>query len=281
MDWIGPGYFETVGTEILRGRGITDRDRRGGETVAVINDNLANTLEQFGEVVGMCVLVDDQVRTGGCTRIVGVAENQRTTWLESDVDPAVYLAHAQADDRMLSWQRHLLIRTGTDQTPVARNVRAALQSLRPDLPYVSVQPLEDRIRHEVVPYRIGATLFTLFAGLALALAAVGLYGMLGYFIAERRPELGIRRALGAQARDVVGFVIGQGMAPVIFGLVVGLAAAFTAVPLLQAMLFGVTGRDPATFALVAAFLSTVALVASYMPARRATKVEPMITVRAE
>jgi predicted permease len=281
MEWIGPAYFETVGTEILRGRGITDGDRRGGEPVAVINESLATTLGRFGDVVGMCVVVQDQVRTGGCTRIVGVAETQRTAWLESAVDAAVYLAHAQ-DSAIQYWGgEHLLIRTAKDQTRVARQVRAALQSLQPDLPYVNVQPLEERIRADVLPYRLGATLFTLFAGLALGLAAVGLYGMLGYFIAERRPELGVRRALGAQTRDVVRFVIGQGMAPVIVGLVVGLAAAFTAVPLLQAMLFGVTGRDPATFALVAAFLSLVALVSSYLPARRATKVEPMITVRAE
>jgi putative ABC transport system permease protein len=133
----------------------------------------------------------------------------------------------------------------------------------------------------VLPYRLSATLFTLFAVLALTLAAVGLYGMLGYFIAERRPELGIRKSLGADGADVVRLVVGQGMRPVLVGLGVGLGAAYAGVHLLQALLFGVASRDLATFVLVAGFLSAVALVASYIPARRAATVDPMIALRAE
>lgn len=281
MNWVGPDYFTTVGTQILQGRAMTDQDERGSEPVAMVNENLAAVLRRFGDVVGMCITVREQELSGGCTRIVGVAANQRFDYLDAGVDPAIYLAHAQ-DPQALPWEgTRLVIRTSVDPSRVADEVRSVLQNLRPDLPYVSVQPLEQRIRPVVLPYRLGATLFTLFAVLALTLAAVGLYGMLGYFIAERRPELGIRKSLGADGRDVVRLVVGQGMRPVLVGLVLGLGAAYAGVRLLQAMLFGVTGRDPATFLLVAGFLSVVALAASYIPARRAANVDPMIALRAE
>lgn len=281
MDWVGARYFQTVGTAILQGSGITEQHVPGTEAVAVVNETLASELMPLGEVLGMCVAVGEQIRSGGCTRVVGIAENQRSQYLEGDVDPALYLAREQ-DPEALPWAGTvLLVRTSGDASVIAGDVRSAVQSMHPGLPFVSIQPLDQRIRADLLPYRVGATLFALFAGLALLLAAVGLYGMLGYSIAERRPELGIRKSLGAAGGDVVRFLIVRGMRPVIFGLVLGLVAAYAGARLLEAMLYDITAREPTTFILVAVFLGVVGLIAIYLPARQAASVDPMVTLRAE
>ena len=158
-------------------------------------------------------------------------------------------------------------------------MRAALQSLRSDLPFVSVQPLTESIRGDVLPFRLGATLFSLFGALALVLAAVGLYGVLGYFVTERAPEIGIRRSLGAPVGSVVRLVMRQGMVPVGVGLVLGLAAAFAGTRYLASLLFGVEARDPVSFVGAAAFLVRVALLATLLPAWRAARIDPMVALR--
>jgi putative ABC transport system permease protein len=147
------------------------------------------------------------------------------------------------------------------------------------LPFVSVEPLTESFRSDVLPYRLGATLFSLFGVLALVLAAVGLYGVLGYFVTERAPEIGIRRSLGAPAGSVVRLVMRQGMMPVGVGLVLGLAAAFTGTRYLASLLFGVEARDPVSFVSAAAFLLCVALLATLLPARRAARIDPITTLR--
>lgn len=281
VNWVGPGYFETVGTALIRGRGIAEGDGTRGEPVAVINNALARLIAADGEALGVCLAVGEQVRTGGCTRVVGVAENQRTSLLDADVAPVVYLARDRSPDA-LSWGGpHLLVRGRTGEAALAGQVRSAVQSLRRNLPYVTVEPLATRLRPQLLPYQLGATLFSLFGILALTLAAVGLYGVLGYFVAERRPELGIRRSLGARETEVVRLVVRQGIGPVAAGLALGLAAAYVGMRVLQGMLFGVSARDPLTFVGVAAFMVAVALLASYLPAKRAARVDPMIALRAE
>jgi ABC-type antimicrobial peptide transport system permease subunit len=151
----------------------------------------------------------------------------------------------------------------------------------PRLPFVAVESLASVIRPEILPYRLGASLFGLFGVLALILAGVGLYGSLGYFVAERRPEIGIRRSLGAEERHVVGLVLREGMLPVVGGLAVGLVAAAAGVRLVESLLFGVAARDLASFVAAAFFLTCVAAAASYLPARRAARVDPMVALRAQ
>jgi ABC-type antimicrobial peptide transport system permease subunit len=158
-------------------------------------------------------------------------------------------------------------------------VRVALQSLRSDLPFVSVEPLAESIRSDVLPFRLGATLFSLFGALAILLAAVGLYGVLGYFVAERAHEIGIRRSLGAPVSSVVRLVMEQGIVPVGVGLVLGLVAAFAGTRYLESLLFGVDARDPASFGGAAAFLVCVALLAMLLPAWRAARVDAMVALR--
>lgn len=278
MNWVSSGYFAIVGTQVLRGREITAADRTG-DPVAVVNESFVRLLPGGSEPVGSCISVGAQTRTGECTRIVGVVENQRRDFLEESFAPVVYLSREQDPDAISWGGPTLVVRTRGDARRVAGQLRAALQGLDPRLPFVSVEPLSEVIRPALLPYRLGATLFTLFGLLALALAGVGLYGVLGYFVAERRPEIGIRRALGAKEHDVARLVVREGMLPVVAGLAVGLAAAIAGARVLEALLFGVTARDPVSFGTAALFLCGVALLASYIPARRAARVDPMVALR--
>lgn len=282
INWVGAGYFATAGTRLLRGREFNDLDRPGNEPVAVINEWMARVLAPGGDPLGRCIAIGAQVEDGGCTRIVGIVETGRHRYLDDATIPMIYLPRDRDPIATPSWGGPaLLVRTHDDPVKVAGAVRAAVQTIAPDLPYVNVRPLEDVIRPAVLPYRLGATLFGLFGVLALLIAAVGLCGVLGYFVAERTAEIGIRRSLGAQERNVISLVVRQGMAPVAIGLGLGLAIAFAGGRLLDSLLFDVPPRDPLTFITVAVLLTAVALVASYLPARRAARVDPMIALRAE
>lgn len=277
VDWVSPGYFSTVGTGVLQGRPIGPGDGTG-EPVAVVNESLARLLASGPDPLGACLEIDGQP---GCTRVVGVAGNQRTQLLESDVKPFVYLPRDR-DPTSVQWGGpNLVVRTRGEAADLAGEVRSTLQGLDPRLPFVAVEALSSIVRPELLPYRLGAILFTLFGVLALVLAAVGLYGVLGYFIAERRPEIGIRRSLGAGEAQVIRLVLSEGIGPVAVGLVGGLLAALTGARVVEALLFGVEARDPLSFGAAAAFLFAVALVASYLPARRAARVDPMEALRAE
>ena len=217
----GPGYFEAAGTRLLRGRTFQATDRRGGEPVAVVNDAMARMIAPDGDALGLCVPFDRQVRRGGCSRIVGVVESERRFYLDDKPQPRVFLAWAQSPNAVPFGTPSLIVRT-LDPARDAAAVRAAVQGLRSDLPFVSVEPLAERIRGAVLPFRLGAILFSLFGALALVLTAVGLYGVLGYFVTERAPEIGIRRSLGAPVSSVVTLVVRQGMMPVGVGVVLGL-----------------------------------------------------------
>jgi putative ABC transport system permease protein len=281
VEWAGPGYFETVGTRILEGRGFADYDRDGPGPVAVINEALARLIASGGDVVGLCVPLGNQAERGVCTQIIGVAQNHRRRFLDEAENPVIFLARDRSPNA-LSWGGPVLIvRTRVQDAATTAQLRAAVQGVRPDLPYVHVQALEERIRTEVLPYRLGATLFTLFGALALALAAVGLYGVLSYYVTERAAEIGIRRSLGATDAAVIGLLARQGMAPVAAGLVLGLAIAAAGTTLLASLIFGISAHDPAAFAGAALFLVLVALAATVLPARRATAVDPMVALRAE
>lgn len=274
----GSGFFRTIGTQVLDGREFVLADARG-EPAAVINERMARAVAPAGRAVNLCVALGAQVEEGGCTRIVGVVENYRHRYLrEADV-PMVFLPR-ERDPAAISWGGPaLMVRTRGDAADAVATVRSAVQELRPALPYVAVEPLEEAVRADVLPYRLGATLFTLFGALALILAAVGLYGVLSYFVTERTPEIGIRRSLGAPAGRVVRLVVGQGFIPVTGGLAVGLAAAWGGTRFITSLLFGVQAQDPLAFIAAVAFLMGVAGLAMLAPARRAARVDPMIALR--
>jgi predicted permease len=279
VNLVGAGYFRTAGTRLLRGREIAQTDR--GEPVAVVNEALARLMADDGNAVGACASFGPQVEAGGCTRIVGVVETQRSQYLEPADRPLVFLSWTQAPDAIAFGIPAVLIRTHGEPSAQLTAVRSALQGLRNDLPYVAVRPLAENVRNVLLPFRLGAMLFTVFGMLALAISGVGLYGVLAYFVSERAPEIGVRRSLGAPVHSVVGLVIGQGLIPVGIGLLIGLSVAFGATRYLESLLFGIEPRDPMSFAAAATFLVCVAIVATLLPAWRAARVDPMTALRAE
>jgi len=283
LNLAGADYFETAGTRILRGRGISEIDRAHTERVAVVDEPLARLIAEDGNVVGSCVPFHRQVSSGGCTRIVGVVERQRRSFLEpeSEALPTVFFARAQGPDDISFGVPAFLIRTRGIAAPQADSIHAALQTLQPDLPYVMVTPLAETIRSEVRPFRLGATLFSMFSTLALVLACVGLCGVLGYFVSERTPEIGIRRSLGAPARSIVALVIRQGLVPVVIGIVLGLATAVAGTRYIASLLYGTDPRDLSSFGTASVMLFVVALLAILIPAWRAARIDPIVALRSE
>jgi predicted permease len=277
---VGAGYFETVGTRLLLGRGINATDVRGSELVAVVNESMARLMADNGDVVGRCIPLNRQVRIGGCTRIVGVVEDQQGWFLSPMIRPRIFKAWAQGPDVVPSvfGPPTIVVRAAGDPHRIAAAVQTAIQGLRSDLPFVSVDLPIDSIG---TSYRLGATLFGAFAVLALVLAAVGLYGVLGYFVTERTPEIAIRRALGATPRTVIGLVIRQGFALIAFGLALGVGIAFIGGRALASLLFGITTHDPLSFAAATIALLVVALLATILPALRAMRIDPVAALRRE
>jgi putative ABC transport system permease protein len=275
----GAGYFANAGQRLLAGREFEARDATG-EPVVIVNERFARELADTPEgALGLCLQVYEQVRDGGCSRIVGVVANQRRNLLEAATAPMLFTPRERAPDQIGWGGPTLIIRVDRKPKDAAPLIRSAVQAVRPELPYVIAQPLEEMVRQDVQPYRLGATLFSLFGGLALILAAIGLYGVLGYFVAERTHEIGIRRSLGAPAGGIVGLVVRQAMPPVLAGLVVGLGLALFGSRHVEALLFGIQPRDPVAFLAAVAFLLLIALVATVVPARRALRVAPMVALR--
>lgn len=281
LDLVGVGYFATVGTPLLRGRVFTDADA-AGEPVGVVNEMMARYLAPGGNAIGNCYpLADQALEKKGCTRIIGVVGNQRHRFLSEPNVPMVFLPRERNPD-LISWGTpSMMIRLQIGAKLPPERIRTAVQSLRADLPYVSVQPLRELVAHAVLPFQLGATLFSLFGCIAVILAAVGLYGVLVYFVTERTLEIGIRRSLGADARSVLSLVLRQAMVPVAIGLLAGLAASLGGTRFLASLLFGVTARDPISFVSASALLIVVATVAALIPARRAARVDPVIAMRAD
>jgi predicted permease len=283
LNVVGAGYFETIGARALRGRDIEASDSAGTEPIAVVNEPMARLMADDANVVGLCVPIGRQVRRGGCTRIVGVVQGQRRRYLETAVTPTIFEARAQDHDAIPFGTPSILVRTAGEPGQYVEAVRRAVAGVRDDLPYVDVRPLADTddVRSGVLPFRLGATLFTLFGLLALVLAAVGLYGMLGYFVTERTPEIGIRRALGAPRVAVVALVLRQGLVPVGTGLAAGLIIAAASVRYLASQLFGIAPLDAVSFASAVVFLLFVAFIATLLPAGRAARVDPAVALRRE
>jgi predicted permease len=273
---ISPGYFEAMRTRILRGRGITDADdREGVQPVMVVSQSMAGKLWPGRDALGQCVKVGTD--TAPCSTVVGIAEDIRRGSFDKDEGLQYYVPIAQRDARAGG----LFVRTRRDAREEAERVRRELQRLMPGISYVSAQPLRDILDQNVRAWQLGATMFTIFGGLGLLLAAVGLYAVVAYTTAQRTHELGVRIALGAQAGDVVRLVVAGGLRVAAFGVAIGAAAAIVAGRFVTPLLFKTSPKDPAVFALVTITLLTTAVVASLVPAWRATRVDPNVALRTE
>ena len=272
---VSPGYFEAMGTRILRGRAITDADRHGAPLVIVVSRAMAAKLWPGQEPLGRCVKVGaDSVP---CSTVVGVAESIRRGSLDEDAGLQYYVSIEQGQEDVGG----LFVRTRGDARRAAERIRRELQRVMPGISYVAARPLQDAIDQNVRAWQLGATMFTIFGGLGLLLAAVGLFAVMAYTTAQRTHELGVRIALGAQRGDVVRLVVAGALRVAVLGVALGGVAALLAGRFIAPLLFETSPRDPSVFAAVTVTLLGTVALASMIPARRATRVDPSVALRAE
>jgi putative ABC transport system permease protein len=274
---VSPGYLEVMGLRLRRGRFIEARDVDGAGNVAVINTEFARRFIPEGqEALGKRVTFGNPADPAATWRtIVGVVDLVAQEGLDAKPYPQIYLPIAQAPQRGV----YLSVRTEGEPLALVPGLREALRRVDAELPMNDVRTMQNRVDENIAAPRISVIVLTAFAGLALVLAAIGIYGVLAYAVAQRTREIGIRMALGANAGNVRRLIVRQGMTPAIVGLAVGLAGAYLSTGLMERLLYGVAPRDPATFVAVALFLGAVAFFASYIPARRATQVAPTEALR--
>jgi predicted permease len=269
-------YFPTMGTRVLRGRGFSPDDRDGAPRVAVVSEGMANALWPGRDAIGQCMRVNAD--TMPCTTVVGIAEDAVQNSLTSNQWFRYYLPLEQYRP---AGGFALMVRTRGEPASFAEPVRKALQQVMPGQSYVAARPLKELIDGRQRSWRMGATMFVAFGGLALVVAAIGLYAVIGYNVAQRMHEMGVRIALGARAPDVVRLIVGQGVGFAVAGVVCGCVLAWFAARYVQPLLFQQSATDPAVFAGVAVLLILVATLASLVPAVRATRADPNSTLRAE
>jgi predicted permease len=278
-DFAGPGYFATLGVAITQGRAFTEDDREGSAPVAIVNETLAKRLWGGAPAIGKCIRAG-MAPSSPCAEVVGVASDARYADITSPPGPFFYRPLAQRP-RMGPPMTALHVRAEGDPAVLAGALRRELQGLDPEVQFVNVQPMTDLIRPQTLPWRIGTLVFTLFGGLGMLLAAVGLYGVLSFLVAQRTREMGVRMALGAQRQDVLTLVLGQGARLIGVGVAVGMIGAALAAQLFASMMYGVSALDPLVYGATAVLLMTIGLIATYVPARRATRVDPVVALRAD
>jgi predicted permease len=276
---VGPDYFRTLGLEILRGRALDGRDVAGAAKTAVVDETLAAMLFPGQEAVGRTFAFwpPDEAARAEPYEVVGVARAARYDRIFEEPRSQVYTSLAQEREHAST----LLLRHRGDAAAVATAVRTAARAVDPGLPPPRLGAMAERIRRQLAPQRLGAAFLGLFAVVALVLTAVGLYGLLAYAVLLRRAEIGVRMALGAEPRHILGLVLGRAVRIVLAGLAAGLPLALASGRLLARLLHGVRAADPARLLLSAAMLIAVALVACYLPARRAAAIDPTRALRCE
>ncbi len=273
---VSAGYHELMGIPLLEGRGFTEGDRKGAPGVAVVNEAFVRRFFPNGSAVGRRVSLGIGEPW---MEIVGVTRNVKNLALQlGEADPQLDLPVAQ---HHLSNPQRMLVRTRRDTANLLTSVRREVRAFDPGLAFFKTTTLKDDLLASIGTPRMHAVLISLFGAVALVLAAVGLYGVIAYSVAHRTREIGIRMALGAQAGDVLKLVMREGGTLIAVGLSIGMAAAWGATRLIAGHLYGVSPTDPLTFAAIALLLIIVTLLACWIPARRATKVDPMIALRYE
>ena len=266
------GYFAAMGTPV-HGRAFTPADR--GSPVAIVNETMARLLWPGESAIGKCFLVGSDKR---CAGIIGVVPDARRFNAVEDASMHFYVPFTDDSSEFIT---ALVVRARGRPQDLVAPVRAALQQTAANLPYAAVTPLADLVAPSIRPWRLGTTMFGVFAGLALVLAAVGLYGVLSYTVAQRSHEIGIRMAMGARRGNVLGLMVGQGVKIAALGAGIGAVAALAGGRVLSSLLYGVSPRDPLVLLGAAVIPLVVAAIASYVPARRAAKVDPVVALRYE
>ena len=275
-------YFQTIGARAVSGRNFTRQDDQDHPGVVIVNESFARKYFPHETALGQRLQLGAPARIWNNERlttfeIVGIVGDVKSSGLSSEAEPTYYVPASQAPLQNMT----VLVRTLSDPTALVPALRSAVLAIDPNQPITSIKTMENIVADSIAQPRLSMMLMGLFGMLALVLATVGIYGLLSYAVTQRTQEMGIRMALGARMTDVLTLILKQGMILVLVGEVLGLFGAFALTRLLKALLFGVTPTDAPTFIAVSIVLTGVALVACYLPARRATKVDPLVALRYE
>jgi putative ABC transport system permease protein len=279
---VSPGFFEALRIPLRAGRVLSDQDRAGSRLVAVVDDELARRYWPHADPIGKRITYGPPAGSADTTarewiEVVGVVGHTKHEGLDAENRVQVYLPYAQRGTPFLT----VVLRTAGDPSRYTGAARRAVQSIDPDLPIANPRTMDELIAQSVGQRRLSMLLLSVFSGVAMVLASIGIYGLMSYSVAQRSRELGVRIALGAARADVLRLVLRQGMALALIGIAVGVGAAFALTRVIASQLYGVTATDPATFALVAVLLAATALAANLIPAVRATRVDPAVVLRDE
>jgi putative ABC transport system permease protein len=274
-DWrmVSPAYFQTMGIPILRGRTFTDADRRGGQNVLVLSQDMARRFWPNDDPVGRSLTSGNADLT---FQVIGVVGDVRNLNQATDPRPTMYLSTTQFLFPVMTF----VVRAPGDQ-PVANLMRSKVNAIDPQLAVFNVRTFDTLLQTNIAQPRLNAWLFGMFGGLALLLAAIGVYGVLAYLVTQRTREIGVRLALGAHPGSVRRLVVAHSLRLSVTGIALGAIGALIMAPAIESQLFGVRARDPLTLVAVTATLLAIALLASYLPARRATRVDPLTALRTE
>jgi predicted permease len=274
---VSPKYFSSLEISLLRGRDFNDGDKEGAPQVAVINETMARRFWPGEEAIGKRFFLG-QIADAAPLEVVGVVKDGKYRTLGEDPRPFFYMAFAQE----YSSQMTLHVRTAPENAAnVLAGVRQEVAAMDQSVPLLDVMPLEQATGVSLIPVKAAATVAGIFGLVGLLLAAIGIFGVVSFSVVQRTREIGIRMALGAQRADVLKLVVGQGMRLALIGVFVGLLASIAATRVLASLLYGISATDAVTFIVVALLLCLVSLIASYIPARRAMKVDPMVALRYE
>jgi putative ABC transport system permease protein len=272
---ITPNYFSTMGIPLVGGRTFTEQDNMDRPRVVVIDETLARRFFPNQDPIGKHLQVPDATKPS--REIVGVVGGVRDTGFNQPPRPTIYFPSLQSPDQTMS----LVVRTSLPTSAVLPAIKNAIWSVDKNQPIFAVRSMDEIISGIVSAQRLAFLLLGVFAFLALVLAAIGIYGVTSYAVSERKHEIGVRMAMGAQRSDVSRLVLGHGTRLAGIGVIGGVVAAMGLTRLLSSLLFGVSAADPLTFTAVALLLTLVALAASYIPARRAMRVDPIVALRHE
>jgi len=278
---VSAGYMETMGFKLRQGRFFDDHDDAQAQPAAIINETLARQFWPGENALGKRFKLGSVDSQNPWVTVVGVVGDVKEMGLEAPAKAEMFFPYQQMPRMLWNMPRDLAVRTTGDPMSVAAAARQAIWSVDRNQPVSNVRTMKEILSEEAAQRRIGMTLLAAFAALALALASLGIYGVLSYSVAQRTQEIGVRMALGAGRKDVLRMMLADGMRLATAGLAIGLGVSFAMTRLMAGLLFGVSAKDPLTFGSVTLLLITVALMACFIPARRATRVDPMVALRTE
>jgi putative ABC transport system permease protein len=278
---VSANYLQTMSIPLRQGRYFTAQDNQQSMPVAIVNETMAREYWPNGDAVGRRFKLGDPTEDTPWYTVVGIVGDVRQMGIDVAVKGEMYLPYGQVSGYDWFVPRDLVLRTNGDPASLVSAVRQAVRAVDPDQPISNVATMEEVLGTETAQRRLGMILLTAFAVLALLLASLGIYGVLAYFVAQHRNEIGVRLALGATPAKILLLVLQKGMKLTLLGVAIGLATSFALTRLMSSLLFGVKAVDPLTFAAVPLLLASVALLACWIPARRAAKVDPMVALRYE